>query len=164
MKIIPKYHSINKFELYYLGHFHAICPSYKISDLFVHVNNINCLVKEDLIDEETQVDFLLKILNKKIAANRDKDVKILNIPADPKSPMYIRGDNRSDTTGFDGYQSTNFGDHIDRLQNETPDYTIGQRTPEPNFSTNPKDFYSTNQPSLSSQKNNNTFSERIEAV
>mmetsp|Transcript_20426 Transcript_20426/g.17755 ORF Transcript_20426/g.17755 Transcript_20426/m.17755 type:complete len:128 (-) Transcript_20426:722-1105(-) len=89
MKVIPKFKSISKFELFYLGQFHAICPNYKIQGIFAHINNINNLVNEDLIDEETKIDFLLKILNRKISAEKSKHVKILYIPDDPKSPVYV---------------------------------------------------------------------------
>ena len=84
MKIIPKYDSINKFELFYIGRFHAICPSYKIAELFLHINNLKVLVNEDLIDEEIQVDLLLKILNKKIQNNKST-TSILNIDKDHSS-------------------------------------------------------------------------------
>ena len=79
LKIIPRYANVGKFELFYLGRFHAICPSHKIAELFHHVNNINALVAEDLIDEATQIDFLLRILNKKIVGNT-ADETGLNIP------------------------------------------------------------------------------------
>jgi len=99
MRIVPKYKSINRFELFFLGRFHAICPSYKIAELFQHINNINTLVSEDLIDEETQLDFLLKILNKKITSNKNVD-SVLHVPkiVDEKSPRYVppRTDDRSE--------------------------------------------------------------------
>jgi len=100
IKILPKYKSINNFELFFLGQFHAICPAYKIAELFQHINNINALVKEDLIDKETQIDFLLKILNKKIITNKNQD-RFLHIPrfSEEKSPRYgsNRKEDRSET-------------------------------------------------------------------
>jgi len=81
LKLIPKYGNISRFELFYLGRFHAICPNYKIAELFHHINNINMLVYGDLIDEDIQVDFLLKILNKKIKTHQGKETT-LNIPTD----------------------------------------------------------------------------------
>ena len=96
LKVVNKYEKIGKFELFYLGHFHAICPSYKITELFHHINNINALVTEDLIDEETQIDFLIRILNKKLLSNNPNET-VLNIPRDATSPVKHPGTRQSDT-------------------------------------------------------------------
>ena len=106
MKIIPKYSSVNKFELFYIGRFHAIYPSYKIAELFLHINNINVLVSEDLIDEETQIDFLLKILNKKLQSNKNTS-KVLHIPQEnepvnpyPNSGPLVKAEPTAEESAF----------------------------------------------------------------
>jgi len=86
-KILAKYTNVSKFEVFYLGHFHAVCPSYKIAELFHHINNIHALVSENLIDEETKIDFLLTILNKKIFADKSSGNAALHIPRDGFSPL-----------------------------------------------------------------------------
>jgi len=71
--LLPQYGKLSKIELFFFGYFHAKLPTYRISELLKHINSIKEVMEGNLSDEESRLNFVLKILNNKL-----KDTKSLN--------------------------------------------------------------------------------------
>lgn len=64
--LIQKSETITDFDLYYLGFFSHYIPDITLQGIFKHMANIVSLHHDQLISNEEKIEFLVRMLSKKV--------------------------------------------------------------------------------------------------